>query len=482
MTTRYRPVVAESYVSSPFGTRTGQYAGMHYGTDFGKQGGSAGMPVYAAQAGTVVYAGAASGFGGPDPAGWVVIDHPTAAGSGTTVYGHIIREVKVGDRVKAGQRIGRVNPNSATNGKVVPHLHFEVHPTVWRAGSQIDPIKWLGNAPSPGSRGQGDQHVTASNPTSFGVDISHHQKGMNVSQIAREGFDYVICRTTDGTYKDTQYHTFIRAAEAVGLVTAAYHYCRNPSEGTTVAQQVTASLQVMGDLKRPIWLDCETAAGLHVDHIRAFKAEFERRGVRVIGAYSYVPWWEGRITPGEPDSHQFGAFWVAAYGRNPVGYASAIYPGNGASQWNYPLGNQKPVMWQFGSNGKVAGLQVDVNAYRGTKAQVKALFYGGTVKPDAGEPDQSDKPVTRAPDYGPAVVVQPTQPPEVMPEQPTPELEDDDQDLDVPKVDPPATEFPAQEPDPPAAVPDSPAQKPRRRLLDVILEAAVNLLVGRYPN
>ncbi|MDI9757554.1 hypothetical protein QM276_18340, partial [Acinetobacter baumannii] len=72
---------------------------------------------------------------------------------------------------------------------------------------------------------------------------------------------------------------------------------------------------------------------------------YREAGIRVIGAYSYVPYWEGKILPGEPDSHEFGAFWVAAYGANRHGSPAQLYPGNGAAQWNYPLGNQRPVLW-----------------------------------------------------------------------------------------------------------------------------------------
>lgn len=114
--------------------------------------------------------------------------------------------------------------------------------------------------------------------------------------------------------------------------------------------------------------------------------------MRVIGAYSYVPYWEGRIRPSEPDSHEFGKFWVAAYGRNPSGKPRDIYPGNGHRQWSYPLGNQKPSLWQFGSNAQVAGYSVDINAYRGTKEQLRQLFYGGQPKATPAKPG---KPQTR---------------------------------------------------------------------------------------
>ncbi|MFR9882494.1 GH25 family lysozyme [Corynebacterium striatum] len=362
------PVNAGFVVTSPFGARWGT---THWGTDFGLAGGSGGHPIFAVREGTITRAGAASGFGQ-----WITLDVDAANGGGLFVYGHVIPEVSVGQRVSEGQRIGRINPDSNTNGGVAPHLHFEQHRYVWSqpGPDRLDPMTHaLKGAVWPG-QGQKKEDKMA---TLFGVDVSEHQDGMSLAAAKREGIEYAIIRTTDGTYKDRCYRSHLDDAESAGLITAAYHYLRNPSEGTTIAQQVQAALEVMGDKRRPMWLDCETPAGLHVDHIRECKREFERRGVRVIGAYSYVPYWEGSIAPGEPDSHEFGAFWVAAYGQNRTGAPAAIYPGNGASQWDYPLGNQKPVLWQYGSNAQVAGYNVDINAYRGTRDQLRALFYGG---------------------------------------------------------------------------------------------------------
>ncbi|HAT1503307.1 TPA: peptidoglycan DD-metalloendopeptidase family protein [Corynebacterium striatum] len=362
------PVNAGFVVTSPFGARWGT---THWGTDFGLAGGSGGHPIFAVRDGTITRAGAASGFGQ-----WITLDVDAEHGGGLFVYGHVIPEVSVGQRVSEGQRIGRINPDPSTNGGVAPHLHFEQHRHVWSqpGPDRLDPMTHaLKGAVWPG-QGQKKEDKMA---TLFGADVSEHQDGMSLAAAKREGIEYAIIRTTDGTYKDRCYRSHLEDAESAGLITAAYHYLRNPSEGTTVAQQVQAALEVMGDKKRPMWLDCETPAGLHVDHIREAKREFERRGVRVIGAYSYVPYWEGSIAPGEPDSHEFGAFWVAAYGQNRTGAPAAIYPGNGASQWDYPLGNQKPALWQYGSNAQVAGYSVDINAYRGTRDQLRALFYGG---------------------------------------------------------------------------------------------------------
>lgn len=131
-------------VTSGFGPRWGT---VHYGTDFGWPGGSANRAVHAVQGGTVVMVGPASGFGQ-----WVVVDHPTADGSGTTVYGHVIPEVRNGQRVEAGQRIARINPDRNTNGGVDPHLHLEWHRYVWtqNKADRLDPLPKLSGARFPG--------------------------------------------------------------------------------------------------------------------------------------------------------------------------------------------------------------------------------------------------------------------------------------------------------------------------------------------
>ena len=375
------PVPKGFVVTSPFGARWGT---THWGTDFGKEGGSGGQPIYAVRDGLITRAGSASGFGQ-----WITLDVDAQHGGGLFVYGHIIPEVTVGQRVIEGQRIGHINPDSNTIGGVAPHLHCEHHRYVWSqpGPDRLDPMQNV----LAGAKWVGDSTKEENMGTIFGVDVSEHQDGMSLKQAKREGMEFAIIRTTDGTYKDRCYRSHLEDAEGAGMITAAYHYLRNPSEGTTVAQQVQASLEVMGDKKRPLWIDVETSAGLHVDHIRDCKREFERRGVRVIGVYSYVPYWEGRIAPSEPDSHEFGAFWVAAYGQNRRGKPRDIYPGDQHRQWNYPLGNQKPALWQYGSNAQVAGYSVDINAYRGTRSELESLFTGQAAPEEEPSEEEMSK-------------------------------------------------------------------------------------------
>lgn len=137
-------------LTSGFGPREGGY---HWGLDMGWPGGSGGLAVYAMQAGTVDRVGPASGFGQ-----WICLDHPVEAGSGYTVYGHILPEVRLGQRVDAGQRIGRINPDHSTNGDVAPHLHVEVHRSTWThpGPDRLDPRVWLAAASYPGQPTRGD--------------------------------------------------------------------------------------------------------------------------------------------------------------------------------------------------------------------------------------------------------------------------------------------------------------------------------------
>lgn len=355
-------------VSSGYGPRWGTF---HAGLDFAAP---IGTPIYAVADGVVVEGrerNNVSGFGS-----WIWLDCQTSVGK-DFIYGHVKHDgilVKAGDRVRAGQQIGVVGNEGQSTG---PHLHFEVWGAPGRlGGAHQDPAPYLAGASQPGEAQPAQETKPKKGGTLFGVDVSEHQDGMSLKQAKREGIEFAIIRTTDGTHRDRCYRSHLEDAESAGMLTAAYHYLRNPSEGTTIQQQVQASLEVMGNMKRPMWIDVETNAGLRVEHIRRCKREFERRGVRVIGCYSYVPYWEGRITSGEPDSHEFGAFWVAAYGRNRRGKPREIYPGDQHRQWDYPLGNQKPALWQFGSNALVAGHAVDINAFRGSRAELGALFTG----------------------------------------------------------------------------------------------------------
>lgn len=145
--TRHWPLEADRIVTSPFGPRAG---GFHAGVDFGFPGGSAGRTVYAIDNGTVIYHGAAQGYGGPDPHGWLVINSPRP--NAVWEYGHITRlpHIHTGVEVKAGQPIATVTGDQRFNAGVAPHLHLSLMFAGYRPNRKVDPMPYLLGARDPG--------------------------------------------------------------------------------------------------------------------------------------------------------------------------------------------------------------------------------------------------------------------------------------------------------------------------------------------
>lgn len=103
---------------------------LHAGIDVAAPGGSA---IRAAAGGRVIRAGWNGGYGN-----YTCLSHGRYQGrSLTTCYAHQSRMlVSAGQRVRAGQLIGRVGTTGASTGY---HLHFEVR----RDGTPVQPLSWL---------------------------------------------------------------------------------------------------------------------------------------------------------------------------------------------------------------------------------------------------------------------------------------------------------------------------------------------------
>ena len=118
-------------MSSPFGYRIHPIYGdrrLHSGVDYATGPGS---PIYAANSGTVTFAGFDSAGNGT-----IQIDH---GGGISTAYLHMYAsgiQVRVGQTVTAGQIIGAEGSSGTSTGS---HLHFEVR----QDGRPIDPVPFL---------------------------------------------------------------------------------------------------------------------------------------------------------------------------------------------------------------------------------------------------------------------------------------------------------------------------------------------------
>jgi murein DD-endopeptidase MepM/ murein hydrolase activator NlpD len=128
------PVDSGYCVRSKYGNRRsyndGALYSFHAGIDFG-----AGcfdthpLEVYAPANGVVVFTGLKTVRGNA-----TIIDHGQGVYSG--LYHQEEIYVSVGDRVTAGQLIGKIGDTGRVTG---PHLHWEV----WVNGIQVNPSQWL---------------------------------------------------------------------------------------------------------------------------------------------------------------------------------------------------------------------------------------------------------------------------------------------------------------------------------------------------
>lgn len=120
---------ARGWLTSRFGPRVSPFTGrrqLHAGIDIAAAGGT---PIYAPARGRVTFAGRKGPLGNA-----LVVDH----GYGVkTVYGHTSKlDVKAGDTIERGQKIGEIGSTGRSTG---PHLHYavEVH------GKLKDPLDYI---------------------------------------------------------------------------------------------------------------------------------------------------------------------------------------------------------------------------------------------------------------------------------------------------------------------------------------------------
>lgn len=378
------PVPKGFGVTSNFGPRVlNGRPDTHWGTDFGNGGSAGGHPVFAIKDGTVTRSGPASGFGQ-----WVTVDHDASVGGGESVYGHVIPEVKVGQKVREGQRIARINPDSRTNGGVTPHLHLETHRYTWvpPGPGRLDPMtvlrgaKWVGDsAPAPTSPTGGDKG------TILGVDISGHQNGLPLSLAKAQGARFAFIKATEGhTFRDKVFHSHVADARANGLQVAAYLYVWHNS---TPAQMAETFAQHVGDTSIPAILDAELNSGYDPNHWRATVRELEKRGYRV--PLLYLPHWYWKGHCGSPSLAGLPPLWSSAYpaggGRLRAAYDKA--GGDRGSGWA-GYGGLPVLMWQFTESATVGwyvkgvDVGIDGNAFKGGEDGLRALLTGKETEDD----------------------------------------------------------------------------------------------------
>jgi GH25 family lysozyme M1 (1,4-beta-N-acetylmuramidase) len=241
--------------------------------------------------------------------------------------------------------------------------------------------------------------MSAADPI-WGIDVSHWQQSINMKQVKREGYEFAVVKATEGPYQDgskytdDRYSQHMKNAQAADLIVGAYHFLVE----TPAKPQVDHFLSTVGDVRgKIIMVDFEEYSAPHGyltpgnATLGAFISELRSRiGSHPIVIYSSRGFWNGGDPTGP--ASQFGdvTTWDAYYLTMDQVDPKTFYSKNKARGWGKPWGSQEPMIWQFTSAGSVAGLNVDVNAFRGTRDELLALAGLGAAAPPSTPTPKTD--------------------------------------------------------------------------------------------
>ena len=205
-----------------------------------------------------------------------------------------------------------------------------------------------------------------------GIDISHHQKGIDLGAIDT---DFVICKATEGNgYTDEMCDTFYQKAKSLGKKLGVYHFARPDLGNTAIAEADWFVKETLGYHKEAMLiLDWESGDLSNVSWAKAWLDRVhEKTGVKPLIYMSESP--ANSYDWSSVANADYG-IWVAKYG-----------PNNGEPN-NPPAVNNWSfiAMWQYTSKGRLQGYgsNLDLN-----------YFYGDTTAWDkyAGGSPSSSKP------------------------------------------------------------------------------------------
>lgn len=205
-----------------------------------------------------------------------------------------------------------------------------------------------------------------------GIDISHHQKGIDLGAI---NTDFVICKATEGNgYTDEMCDTFYQKAKSLGKKLGVYHFARPDLGNTAIAEADWFVKETLGYHKEAMLiLDWESGDLSNVSWAKAWLDRvYEKTGVKPMIYMSESP--ANSYDWSSVANADYG-IWIAKYG-----------PNNGEPN-NPPAVNNWSfiAMWQYTSKGRLQGYgsNLDLN-----------YFYGDTTAWDkyAGGSPSSSKP------------------------------------------------------------------------------------------
>jgi len=202
-------------------------------------------------------------------------------------------------------------------------------------------------------------------------DLSHYVPNVDVS-----AWPALITKATEGTtYTDPTYASYKAAAGKAGIPFAGYHFLAHKVD---VAAQAKHAYAVIGHVPAMLDVESGTTGSPTLTEVVAFVKAYRALGGTMT--LIYLPHWYWQGNWGAPSLQVLEDLGLAL-----ISSAYTTYSDTGVG-WN-SYGGMKPAIWQYTSTPR------DMNAFKGTIAELAALFAGTTGQgsvPIAGE----DMPLT----------------------------------------------------------------------------------------
>lgn len=224
----------------------------------------------------------------------------------------------------------------------------------------------------------------------FGADVSHHQAALDVGSLRTGGVEFVIARTAQapggkyGKTIDRMYATHKANALRAGQLFSSYFYL---GSGLSAEGNANLHASIEPDRKVPVMLDWEEGSG-NGAFLAACVGAFQNAGYYVWGTYAPRWYWQAQ---GSPSLAGLPPLVSSRYPDMAPGSLPSEYAGTPEAYWSGYGGNSVQVL-QFTSGGRVPpyGGNLDLNAFKGTRAQLAALWAVGSPNPIAPVPNTGE--------------------------------------------------------------------------------------------
>ncbi|HCW53374.1 MAG TPA: autolysin [Clostridium sp.] len=149
-----------------------------------------------------------------------------------------------------------------------------------------------------------------------GINLSNHDKSVDLNSVVKAGGEYVYLKATEGaTFKDSYMDTYYKQSKKLGMKVGAYHYLVSTSSPEDQARNFYNMISKYDWDLIPM-LDTEVYFDGLEDYIKRFKDEFNRLSSLKLGIYTYTSFINKYLNNADKEIYNM-PLWEANYNGKP---------------------------------------------------------------------------------------------------------------------------------------------------------------------